>query len=48
MTKFPVVEPSPTRELILNAAERLIGILGYSKTTVEDIARAAGVGKRTV
>lgn len=41
-------EESATRELILDAAERLIGVLGYSKTTVEDIARAAGVGKRTV
>jgi AcrR family transcriptional regulator len=48
MTKFPIEEPSATRDLILNAAERLIGLLGYSKTTVEDIARAAGVGKRTV
>jgi AcrR family transcriptional regulator len=48
MTKSPTIEPTPTRELILNAAERLIGVLGYSKTTVEDIARAADVGKRTV
>jgi AcrR family transcriptional regulator len=39
---------SSTRELILDAAEQLIGVLGYSKTTVEDIARAARVGKRTV
>jgi AcrR family transcriptional regulator len=39
---------SSTRELILDAAERLIGVLGYTKTTVDDIARAAGVGKRTV
>ena len=48
MTNDPEVESSPTREAILDAAERLIGVLGYSKTTVEDIARAAGVGKRTV
>ena len=41
-------DESPTRELILDAAEKLIGVLGYSKTTVDDIARAAGVGKRTV
>jgi AcrR family transcriptional regulator len=48
MTNVPGDESSPTRELILDAAERLIGVLGYSKTTVEDVARAAGVGKRTV
>ncbi|MEO2089213.1 MAG: TetR/AcrR family transcriptional regulator, partial [Gemmataceae bacterium] len=41
-------ESSPTRESILDAAEQLIGVLGYSKTTVDDIARTAGVGKRTV
>lgn len=37
-----------TRDLILDAAERLIGALGYSKTTMDDVARAAGVGKRTI
>jgi AcrR family transcriptional regulator len=37
-----------TRDLILDAAERLIGVLGYSKTTMDDMARAAGVGKRTI
>jgi AcrR family transcriptional regulator len=37
-----------TRDLILDAAERLIGVLGYSKTTMDDVARAAGVGKRTI
>lgn len=47
MTNTPA-ERSPTRDLILDAAERLLGVLGYSKTTVDDIARAAGVGKRTV
>ena len=39
---------SPTRDLILDAAERLIGVLGYSKTTMDDVAREAGVGKRTI
>ena len=34
--------------LILDAAERLIGVLGYSKTTMDDVAKAAGVGKRTI
>ena len=48
MTNDPGEESPPTREAILDAAERLIGALGYSKTTVEDVARAAGVGKRTV
>lgn len=37
-----------TRDLILDAAERLIGALGYSKTTMDDVAKAAGVGKRTI
>jgi AcrR family transcriptional regulator len=37
-----------TRDLILDAAEQLIGVLGYSKTTMDDVARAAGVGKRTI
>jgi AcrR family transcriptional regulator len=41
-------ELSPTRESILDAAEQLIGVLGYSKTTIDDVARAAGVSKRTV
>ena len=37
-----------TRDLILDAVESLFGVLGYSKTTVDDVAKAAGVGKRTV
>lgn len=37
-----------TRDLILDAAERLIGVLGYSKTTMDDVAREAGIGKRTI
>jgi TetR/AcrR family acrAB operon transcriptional repressor len=37
-----------TRESILDAAEKLIGVLGYSKTTMDDVARTAGVGKRTI
>lgn len=47
MTNHPA-ERSPTRGLILDAAERLLGQLGYSKTTMDDVARAAGVGKRTI
>ena len=42
------MNPAGTRELILDAAERLIGVLGYSKTTMDDVAKAAGVGKRTI
>lgn len=34
--------------MILDAAERLLGVLGYSKTTMDDVAKAAGVGKRTI
>jgi AcrR family transcriptional regulator len=37
-----------TRDLILDAAEKLLGVLGYSKTTMDDVAKAAGVGKRTI
>src|ERR1043165_1421361 len=44
----PVMTPTGTRDLILDAAERLIGFLGYSKTTMDDVAKAAGVGKRTI
>lgn len=40
--------PTGTRDLILDAVERLIGVLGYSKTTMDDVAREAGVGKRTI
>ncbi|HJZ57585.1 MAG TPA: helix-turn-helix domain-containing protein [Gemmataceae bacterium] len=42
------MNPTGTRDLILDAVERLIGNLGYSKTTMDDVARAAGVGKRTI
>ena len=40
--------PTGTRDLILDAVERLIGVLGYTKTTMDDVAREAGVGKRTI
>jgi AcrR family transcriptional regulator len=36
------------RDRILDATERLLGRLGYQKMTMEDIAREAGIGKRTI
>ncbi len=36
------------RDAILDAAERLLSLYGYKKTTVEDIAQEAGIGKGTV
>jgi AcrR family transcriptional regulator len=42
------MNPTGTRDLILDAVERLIGVLGYSKTTMDDVAREAGVSKRTI
>ena len=44
----PTLNPTRTRDLILDAVERLIGVLGYSKTSMDDIAREARVGKRTI
>ena len=42
-------QPMPTtRDRILDAAERLLARFGYKKTTMEDIAREAGLGKRTL
>lgn len=43
------VEPKvDLRDLVLDAAERLLGRVGYQKMTMDDIAREAGVGKRTI
>jgi len=36
------------RDAILNAAGRLLGVYGYQKTTVDDIAHEAHMGKGTV
>jgi AcrR family transcriptional regulator len=36
-----------TREAILDAAERLLARYGYKKTTMDDVAREAGIGKGT-
>jgi len=37
-----------TEELILDATDRLIGRFGLKKMTMEDVAREAGVSRRTV
>ncbi len=36
------------REQILDATERLLGRLGYQKTTMDDIAQEAGVARRSI
>jgi AcrR family transcriptional regulator len=49
--KDPGAEIAPvgeTADLILDAVERLIGRYGYQKMTLDDIAREAGVGRRTI
>jgi AcrR family transcriptional regulator len=37
-----------TRDSILDAAERLLPRHGYGKATLDDVAREAGVGRRTI
>jgi AcrR family transcriptional regulator len=37
-----------TRDRILDATERLLGRYGYRKTTMDDLAREAGIGRRTI
>lgn len=37
-----------TRTAILDAADRLLAQFGYQKMSMEDIARTAGIGKRTI
>jgi AcrR family transcriptional regulator len=37
-----------TRDRLLDVAERLLARLGYQKTTMEDLAREAGLSKRTI
>ncbi|MCK6446699.1 MAG: TetR/AcrR family transcriptional regulator [Planctomycetes bacterium] len=39
---------SATRDAILDAADRLLGRLGFRKTTLDDLARESGVGRRTI
>ena len=48
MTKAPPEMASSTaRDTILDAAESLLGRYGYRKTTMDDIAREARIGKGT-
>jgi AcrR family transcriptional regulator len=46
-TKNPALRED-MRDQIIDAANRLIERYGYRKTTIEDIAREAGIGKGTV
>lgn len=42
------MESSTTRDQILDAADRLLGRIGFRKMTVEDVAKEAGLSRRTV
>lgn len=42
------IAKADVRNTILDAAERLLSLYGYSKTTVDDIAQEAGIGKGTI
>lgn len=39
---------SGARDAILDAADRLLGRFGYQKTTLDDLAREARIGRRTI
>src|SRR5260221_10681116 len=48
-TAAPATETNPcTRQLIMESAQRLFLHYGYKKTTIDDIAQEAGIGKGTV
>jgi AcrR family transcriptional regulator len=44
----PATARADTRDLILDAADRLLARYGYRKMTVDDIAQEAGIGKGTI
>ena len=48
MSQDSLQESSVVREAILDAADELFEKFGYQKTTVEEIAQAAGIGKGTI
>jgi AcrR family transcriptional regulator len=50
MNVFPleIETPGSLRQRVLDATERLLARLGYQKTTMEDLAREAGVAKRSI
>jgi AcrR family transcriptional regulator len=47
-TRTRTTQGQRTRDRILDAVERLLARYGYRKTTVGDLAREAGLGKRTI
>ena len=47
MTPTTTLRPQ-LRDKVLDAADRLLGRLGYRKTTMDDLAREAGIGRRTI
>ncbi|HVJ80027.1 MAG TPA: TetR/AcrR family transcriptional regulator [Planctomycetia bacterium] len=42
-----VAGKTSTRDALLDAVEKLLGALGYRKLTVDDVAQAAGLSRRT-
>jgi len=42
------VSRTPMRDKILDSADRLLARYGYQKTTADDLAREAGIGRRTI
>ncbi len=45
---MPAQTRTSIRDLILEAAPRLLGRLGYRKSTMDDLAREAGVARRSI
>ena len=46
-TRLTTTSVHAVRECILDATERLLARYGYKKTTMDDVAREAGIGKGT-